>query len=605
MECVSAINTVSIRNLLTLGNVSKSISSANNFYLCSICGFVSEHQRAVKSHVWKHIGQKDVEYPTFDEGNHIESVVLPLNIKSHLSTKPRRNSQSPLTIMFQNASLPKVQSTAEVRHAETDSFDVMVDYKHSDSNVIVVRDEANNDGCQFSDGISQNAVFNVPGIASELEIVTQCQGEKCLQGEDDHAGYALCSDEKTCNKKLSSSQIGSSEPKREVVDPNGKKVWQSLLTVIEQLRKRTGSEGEMTVIDETGCASDKTLAMEEEQSSVDQDTDAFEDMRNNIEKFNGGYRCIICYYSNNSLQHMKAHMKMHRKCGVYQCCLCMFRAANKKNLQQHMLMHCRRRRFICSVCKEMFFYRSQLRIHMRMHNEYSSVGKVECNVHTPDKPDVNMVEVADEVVVVSTSTNHKDEQQMADVEDNFAVDGEDPVLLKNTAKTWTCEVCAHTFLSMRALKAHQQSHDSVRYVCGACNYKSSSIRSLKSHMKCHYNDRRFVEQPLEQYKCNLCGYLCHYLPSLKGHMWKHATHADFDYRLLEENALSVAVPAGAAQVTASASKDVADALPLIVYRCCNCGFESTSRTALDEHMATHKDIIQKLLVMNTVPVTEG
>lgn len=37
-------------------------------YKCSLCGFMSEHQRSIKSHIWKHSGHKDIDYPMFQNG---------------------------------------------------------------------------------------------------------------------------------------------------------------------------------------------------------------------------------------------------------------------------------------------------------------------------------------------------------------------------------------------------------------------------------------------------------------------------------------------------------------------------------------------------------
>ena len=583
--------------------VGKCISFSNGFYLCSICNFVSEHQRAVKSHVWRHIGQKGIEYPTFDDSTSIQPQ---FNLSSSLKRISTVDDQVPMPCvdlkesenkrikLCNESSYDNDISKLEVScidFVNNSTLDIVDNSMHrEDSNEVI--NETDQVVCDNNSSM-QLVSLSVPGIASEMEVSTQTTDERSPQYEDDHAGYAtrkwLKRESSEQSNYLSNLNIEIASNEVEQSDSPGNKVWQSLLTVIEQLRQRTRSEGDTAIDDSQEIQNKNKLSIKNLTNSPD--TEIIEDLCNNIEKFNGGYRCIICYYSNGSLQQMKGHMKMHRKCGVYQCCLCMFRATSRKSLQQHMLMHCRRRRFICSICKEMFFYRSQLKVHMRVHNEFNVDEEPEMRVPCENQ---NMaVEVPNEVVVMST-----DDVKDADL---CSVD-EESISSKKFAKTWTCEVCAHTFLSMRALKTHQQSHESVRYVCSACNYKSSSVRSLKSHMKCHYNDRRFVEQPLEQYKCNLCGYLCHYLPSLKGHMWKHATHADFDYRLLGENAEDSCV---AVDSTTGANKDSNDSLPLIVYRCCNCGFESTSRSSLDEHMVLHKDIIQKLLVMSNVPVTEG
>ncbi|XP_033754018.1 uncharacterized protein LOC117337245 [Pecten maximus] len=40
----------------------------NARYLCTICGYSCEFQRTIKAHIWKHSGNKDIEYPMFQNG---------------------------------------------------------------------------------------------------------------------------------------------------------------------------------------------------------------------------------------------------------------------------------------------------------------------------------------------------------------------------------------------------------------------------------------------------------------------------------------------------------------------------------------------------------
>lgn len=40
----------------------------NARYLCTICGYTCEFQRTIKAHIWKHSGNKDIEYPMFQNG---------------------------------------------------------------------------------------------------------------------------------------------------------------------------------------------------------------------------------------------------------------------------------------------------------------------------------------------------------------------------------------------------------------------------------------------------------------------------------------------------------------------------------------------------------
>ena len=42
--------------------------SSIGMYRCMICGYFTKHQRTIKSHIWKHSGHKDIDYPMFQNG---------------------------------------------------------------------------------------------------------------------------------------------------------------------------------------------------------------------------------------------------------------------------------------------------------------------------------------------------------------------------------------------------------------------------------------------------------------------------------------------------------------------------------------------------------
>ncbi|XP_048751903.2 zinc finger protein 507-like [Ostrea edulis] len=41
---------------------------SNAKFRCTICGYTCDHQRTIKAHIWKHSGNKDIEYPMFRNG---------------------------------------------------------------------------------------------------------------------------------------------------------------------------------------------------------------------------------------------------------------------------------------------------------------------------------------------------------------------------------------------------------------------------------------------------------------------------------------------------------------------------------------------------------
>lgn len=159
-------------------------------------------------------------------------------------------------------------------------------------------------------------------------------------------------------------------------------------------------------------------------------------------------------------------------------------------------------------------------------------------------------------------------------------------------------------------------------------------------------------QLLEQYRCSLCGYVCSHPPSLKSHMWKHAGDQNYNYEQVnkaineaisqsgrsttmslksttetaaerpyivlskeDKQSLEMTSAAGTAGTGASEGSPIrsspnravawrggsGQARPgmeycVLLFCCCICGFESTSKEQLMEHMKQHEgDLISIIL----------
>ncbi|XP_064640707.1 zinc finger protein 184-like [Lineus longissimus] len=68
-----------------------SYDAAMRIFRCSICGYTCEHQRTIKSHIWKHSGHKDVGYPMFQNG--------PLSIYDDLQGGVKTQELAKMTIV--------------------------------------------------------------------------------------------------------------------------------------------------------------------------------------------------------------------------------------------------------------------------------------------------------------------------------------------------------------------------------------------------------------------------------------------------------------------------------------------------------------------------
>ncbi|XP_075966063.1 zinc finger protein 507 [Anarhichas minor] len=340
------------------------------------------------------------------------------------------------------------------------------------------------------------------------------------------------------------------------------------------------------------------------------------------------YRCRLCRYSSGNKGYIKQHLRVHRQRQPYQCPICEHIASDSKDLESHMIHHCKTRMYQCKQCPDAFHYKSQLRNHEREQHSFSG----DTAALTPVTETVAMVEEAERVT------------------------DEDCGL----QKVYKCDVCDYTSSTYVGVRNHRRIHNSDKpYRCCSCDFATTNMNSLKSHMRRHPQEHQAV-QLLEQYRCSLCGYVCSHPPSLKSHMWKHAGDQNYNYEqvnkaineaisqssrapqklsaVLESSAERPAVappskdraqgpveplPAPTTTTTTTAPSVAVDssaglftdpsqgkdpAQPqrpspgpgleycVLLFCCCICGFESTSKERLMEHMKEHEgDIISIIL----------
>ncbi|XP_064611153.1 zinc finger protein 507-like [Liolophura sinensis] len=423
-------------------------------------------------------------------------------------------------------------------------------------------------------------------------------------------------------------------------------ICSSLLAVIEQLRERSKSESETDDSSQLNILGKRKPRRRNQRNS--RDTPLHVETMENVEKldeFEPKYRCKLCHYTNSSPQLIKQHMRLHKTKKPFECSLCDFVADSSETLQDHMIQHCKMRTYQCKLCPSAFNYKSQLRAHMRAHSEKDPFLCDTCDFETTNP-----------ITFRNHTRLHTDKNLLkCDSCGSFFSDKNDWAIHRRDGckaeDVYFCEECTFETLSQPDLKHHQKAHrkqnlqcphcdlicpsqssyrvhvraheEAKDMKCELCNFLAASSRSLKSHMKRHINDQRYVQQPLEQYKCNLCGYVCHHLPSLKSHMWRHASDKNYIYEFTNE-VINAAIDYDsrqdntntAAKTTVCDSKtddvdmeeetDSSDsptdkpigdkkAPCLITFRCCQCGFETISKSDLNQHMKMHSDIIQKTL----------
>ncbi|XP_050398730.1 zinc finger protein 507 [Patella vulgata] len=62
------IKPISKENTCKTGNAPFIHDERTGRFVCTICGYACEYQRTIKSHIWKHSGNKDIDYPMFQNG---------------------------------------------------------------------------------------------------------------------------------------------------------------------------------------------------------------------------------------------------------------------------------------------------------------------------------------------------------------------------------------------------------------------------------------------------------------------------------------------------------------------------------------------------------
>ncbi|NXI08843.1 ZN507 protein, partial [Irena cyanogastra] len=234
----------------------------------------------------------------------------------------------------------------------------------------------------------------------------------------------------------------------------------SLLTVIEKLKERTDQN-----------ASDDDILKELQDNAQCQSAGDAAVAGSSLVEFipsaERPYRCRLCHYSSGNKGYIKQHLRVHRQRQPYQCPICEHIAGDSKGLESHMINHCKARMYQCKQCDESFHYKSQLRNHEREQHSL---------------PDLFSTATANKLTV----SNEADDREVMD----FV-----PIGSKSSAqKLFRCDVCEYT---------------STTYV------------GVRNHRRIHSSDK--------PYRCSLCGYVCSHPPSLKSHMWKHASDQNYNY----------------------------------------------------------------------------
>uniref|UniRef100_A0A8C3YBA1 Zinc finger protein 507 n=1 Tax=Catagonus wagneri TaxID=51154 RepID=A0A8C3YBA1_9CETA len=357
----------------------------------------------------------------------------------------------------------------------------------------------------------------------------------------------------------------------------------SLLTVIEKLRERT----------DQNASDDDILKELQDNAQCQPNSDTGLSGSSVVEYIPNAdrpYRCRLCHYTSGNKGYIKQHLRVHRQRQPYQCPICEHIADNSKDLESHMINHCKARIYQCKQCEESFHYKSQLRNHEREQHSL---------------PDTLSIAASNESRISSDMTDGK------------------------------------------CVQEGNKSSVQKQYRCDVCDYTSTTYVGVRNHRRIHNSDK--------PYRCSLCGYVCSHPPSLKSHMWKHASDQNYNYEQVnkaindaisqsgrvrgkspgktllnssEERANSLT---GSSENLVSSSELISQAPSevigpneseklsptsntsysleknsslappgmeycVLLFCCCICGFESTSKENLLDHMKEHEGEIVNIIL---------
>ncbi|NWU92502.1 ZN507 protein, partial [Upupa epops] len=462
----------------------------------------------------------------------------------------------------------------------------------TDENVPPARRRTNSESLRLH-SLAAEALVTMPIRAAELTRSSFRTGEDAVDagaGQKEADGSCVAHSKMVSSFKNPSEEFsGLNQSEHTIVEiqkerpelseaPIKMGISMSLLTVIEKLKERTDQN-----------ASDDDILKELQDNAQYQNANDANISGSNLVEYipnvDRPYRCRLCHYSSGNKGYIKQHLRVHRQRQPYQCPICEHIADNSKDLESHMINHCKTRMYQCKQCEESFHYKSQLRNHEREQHSL---------------PDIFSTATSNKLVV----SNEVDERE------------------------------------------GNKSSVQKLYRCDVCDYTSTTYVGVRNHRRIHNSDK--------PYRCSLCGYVCSHPPSLKSHMWKHASDQNYNYEqvnkaindaisqssrfqgqlpdkmLLEGTDESTVPVLGSSDnlvsftesinqttneisgsdenekpnlTNTSCSLEKNSTLPhlgteycVLLFCCCICGFESTNKENLLDHMKEHEGEIINIIL---------
>ncbi|XP_038076835.1 uncharacterized protein LOC119744773 [Patiria miniata] len=345
------------------------------------------------------------------------------------------------------------------------------------------------------------------------------------------------------------------------------------------------------------------------------------------------YQCKLCSKTSETYSSLKQHLKVHLVHNSFRCPLCKECFESLDNLRLHILEHYKELHR-CSECSAFFQTKNELHVHRQSHASLKVPKCEECGItmltwadydsHCETvhgnlgKPPVRCSHCGEGFINTNTLLLHTLSCPVRKIrsckECGFTSESAEGVQdhvkeCHHKPKFYKCNLCDYKSSAKNGIKNHMKFHSKDRpYKCQQCSFTGAYPQSLRSHMRMHMQpdwrpDCLSSELP-EQYKCKLCCYTCNYLPSLKSHMWRHASDPNYSYKG-NQNIITDTATTSNSSSTSTTVSDTCTTPPistpafqgpnersgvmhnLVTFCCQDCGFQSTDRAQLVEHLKTH------------------
>ncbi|XP_067905432.1 zinc finger protein 507 isoform X2 [Heterodontus francisci] len=443
-----------------------------------------------------------------------------------------------------------------------------------DENVPPARRRTNSESLRLH-SLAAEALVAMPMRAPELTRANAKNpepdtGQRSMEGSTSFpSAHSYSLDGTSSDLQLDKAKSGFSEV------PIKMGISMSLLTVIEKLRERTDQN-----------ASDEDILKELQDNAQCQPSNDLNSPGNLVEYIPNTerpYHCRLCHYSSGNKGYIKQHLRVHRQRQPYQCPICDHIAADSNSLESHMINHCKTRMYHCKRCNEAFYYKSQLRNHEREQHGLSDISSA-----------------------VETNDENTDRSRGGET-------GNTQEEILSAQKLYKCDVCDYTSSTYVGVRNHRRIHNSDRpYRCSSCEFATTNLNSLKCHMRRHPQEQQVV-QLLEQYKSQepqrkpsaedveeisspsiqpppIISDKLVSTPETMGHITDETRSPEKCQKLNSDINVSDSPGKSGSQTHAGMEYCV------LLFCCCICGFESTSKELLMDHMKEHEGEIINIIL---------